>query len=169
MTTNGSIRVRTAGLIGLLGMAALAGSLCAGSAVAAEVYRWTDADGVVHFSDRPPEAEQASLTTMSVDNPPPTGYDPDEDRYNVAATAERTQALRDAQAQARESRRTQSAAAAPVVQQAQPQGYGVDYGYLPGYDRPGVRPPQRPDRPARPEPQPPPTDTVRPVRRSRSN
>jgi hypothetical protein len=155
-------------LIALLGTTGLTGSLYTGPAGAAEVYRWTDADGVVHFSDRPPATAQSSLTTMTVNDQSPTAYDPGEDLYNLEATAARTQSLRDEHARARESRSARTAAAPAAVQSAQPQAYGVDYGNLPGYDRPGVRPPQRPDRPARPKPQPLPTDTVRPARRSRN-
>ena len=145
---------------------ALAGILWAGLAAAAEVYRWTDADGVEHFSDRPPETDQSSLTTMQVSNPPPADYDPDEDRYNLEATAARTQALREEQARARESRSARTAP--PAAPAAQPPAYDLGYDYLPGYDRPVVRPPQRPERPVRPE-QPPPTDTLRPRPRRSGN
>ena len=85
-----------------MGTAALAGGLFAASATAEEVYRWTDKDGTVHFSDRPPTTEQKSLTTMTVNGQAPASYDPDEDRYNVEATAARTQAMRDQQAQSRQ-------------------------------------------------------------------
>ena len=166
MTANGSTKTGKVALATLMGTAALAGSLFAGSATAEEVYRWTDKDGTVHFSDRPPTTEQKSLTTMTVNGQAPASYDPDEDRYNVEATAARTQAMRDQQAQ---SRQQQNSTPAPVVQYAQPQAYDVGYGYPPYYDRPGMRPPQRPDRPVRPEPEPPPTATLKPVRTGRRN
>jgi glutaredoxin len=45
----------------LLGLAAL---LCAASA-GAQVYKWTDAKGVVHFSDTPPASVKAEIITYS--------------------------------------------------------------------------------------------------------
>lgn len=163
------LHTRVGSLLGaaLLGLGA---GLATGLAEAEEVYRWVDADGVVHFSDKPPASAQAGVTTMAVDSQPPASYDPDEDRYNVEATAARTQALRDEQAQAREARRQQNATAPSVVQYPQSQAYAVDYGYLPPYNRPGFRPPlrPRPPPPSRPEPERPPTDTLRPPRESRN-
>lgn len=166
---------RTASTVRLapLLVVALAGILCAGNAAAAEIYRWTDADGVMHFSDRPPTSDQQSHATMTVDNPPPSDYDPNEDRYNLSATAARTQALRDERSQARNA---QSPSTSLAAQSTQPQqAYGEDYGDLPGYrrpdyGRPGARPPRpgHPDRPARPETEPPPATIARPKRRSNS-
>ena len=46
--------------VGLLG-----GLICGGAG--AEVYRWTDADGRVHFSDRPPE--QSSTAAQKLELP----------------------------------------------------------------------------------------------------
>ena len=44
----------------------------AASAVLAQAYKWTDEDGVVHFSDRPQEgAEQIQLSTPRRRSPPP--------------------------------------------------------------------------------------------------
>ncbi len=41
--------------------------LCAGSAVFAQAYRWVDADGVVHYSDRPePGAQEIELPEANV-------------------------------------------------------------------------------------------------------
>lgn len=157
--------IRTASIPGLAA-AALVASLIAMPAAAEEVYRWVDADGTVHFSDRPPATAGDKVTTMSVDSAPPSGYDPDEDRYNVAATAERTQALRDQRTQRSQAAQSRSAPA-PVVQSAQPEDYGVNYwGYPPRYDGPGLRPP-RPPRPPVERPEPQPSDTLRPLQAGR--
>jgi len=80
MTANGSTKAGKLALAALMGTAALAGGLFAASATAEEVYRWTDKDGTVHFSDRPPTTEQKSLTTMTGNGQAPASYDPDEDR-----------------------------------------------------------------------------------------
>lgn len=52
----------------------------------AEVYRWTDSDGVVHYSDQPaPDAERAELPKLqTVESPTETGGD------SVAETPEKT-------------------------------------------------------------------------------
>jgi hypothetical protein len=61
----------------------------AGSALAGEIYKWTDADGNVHYGDRPVDTQSERLDIKSK----PT------DNANVQAT---TQARVDAQAQQRE-------------------------------------------------------------------
>ena len=39
-------------------------SVMSGSAVAREVYTWTDANGVVHYSDKPPDGEKAQTVNI---------------------------------------------------------------------------------------------------------
>ena len=112
---------------------------------AAEVYRWVDADGVVHFSDKAPPSGVAEFSRQDVVAEPPTGYDPDQDLYGVAAQQERMQALREDMERRREARREREAAApAPPAAAQSP---AVSY---PLYPYPGWRP--RPPRPPRPEP-----------------
>lgn len=59
-------------------VAALAASL-AGSAFAGDIYKWTDAEGIVHYGDRAPENVDAQRLAI---NSRPT------DRARVAATME---------------------------------------------------------------------------------
>src|SRR5210317_1352123 len=72
-------------------------------ASAQEIYRWVDANGVVNFSDTAPRA--ATADTVVVADTRPSNYDPEEDIYNVAAQAERMQALREEMEQERAARR----------------------------------------------------------------
>jgi hypothetical protein len=64
----------------------------------AEVYRWVDANGVVNFSDRAPPASAATagVRTLTLEDSQPAAYDPEQDLFNIRATLERTQALREA-------------------------------------------------------------------------
>ena len=45
-------------------------TVCATAAIAQPVYRWTDAEGRVHFGDRPPEGIEAR--TVDIAPPPPS-------------------------------------------------------------------------------------------------
>jgi len=122
-----------------------------GSATAQEVYRWVDENGVVNFSDTAPAAA-ADLNTVDLEDTTPRNYDPEEDLYNVAAQAERMQALREQMEKDREARRQQQASAAkqPVPQYPRGVNYGYPYGY-PVRPRPPIEPPIEPPRPV-PEP-----------------
>ena len=62
------------------------------SAPAAEVYRWVDADGVVHFSDTLPDTMQGDVERLVVQDRNPPGYDPAEDPNNVMNQAQRSTA-----------------------------------------------------------------------------
>ncbi|WP_297528120.1 DUF4124 domain-containing protein [Thiohalobacter sp.] len=54
------------------GLTLLLLALLAGQAMAAEVYRWVDEDGTVHFGDQPPPgAEKVELPPPSTYTPPP--------------------------------------------------------------------------------------------------
>ena len=54
----------------LLLMLAVSGALCTSAAFASDVYKWTDADGRVHFGDRPPEgAPVQEIRIRSFDGP----------------------------------------------------------------------------------------------------
>ena len=126
------------------------------SAWAQEVYRWVDEDGVVNFSDTAPPAADEAFATLRLEDTTPKGYDPEQDLYNVAAQAERMQALREDMERQREERRERLRDAPARSPEQYPEGvrYGYPYGY-PAYARPPARPPERPPigpRPPRPEP-----------------
>lgn len=57
-------------VVALLGAAA-----SAGVAFAAEVYQWTDENGVVHFSDQKPEGRDAEVRNLP-EHAPPAGANP---------------------------------------------------------------------------------------------
>ena len=128
--------------------------------VAQEIYRWVDEQGVVHFSDTAPAGASGEVGTLTLDDSAPTHYDPEQDIYNIEATEQRMQALRDEMAAQRDARRERAAAQPPVVVQYPEQthfGYANDYLY--GYPRPpGGHPGKPPNRP-RPEPPAPEDDT----------
>jgi hypothetical protein len=125
------------------------------SAAAQEIYRWVDEQGVVHFSDTAPAAESGDVSTVTLDDTRPANYDPEQDIYNLEATEQRMQALRDELAAEREARRERAAAQPPVVvQYPEQQHYGYPYDYPYGYPRPPGGYPGKP--PFRPPHRPPP-------------
>jgi hypothetical protein len=125
---------------------------CDSASWAQEVYRWVDENGVVNYSDTAPRAVHEDIDTLQLDDTTPAGYDPSEDRYHVAAQAERMQALREEMEKQREQQRERLRSRPAQTPQQYPQGvrYGYPYGY-PVYPRPPNRPPVDP-RPPRPEP-----------------
>lgn len=136
-------------------------------AMADQVYRWVDENGVVNFSDTAPGSAQAGaeVNTLTLEDTAPRDYDPGQDIYNVAAQAERMQALRDEMEQEREARREQQRRI--QSQPAAPYPSGVNDGYpyeFPAYGRPPLEPPGRPPArpPSRPVPEPYDTSTLRP-------
>jgi hypothetical protein len=144
--------------------------LLTSAAGAQEVYRWVDENGVVNFSDTAPRAADANVNTVILEDTAPSNYDPEEDIYNVAAQAERMQALREEMELEREARRArqQNAPQQPAVQYEDGVRYGYPYRY-PGYGRPPGRPPGKPPgggRPPRPEPYE--TTTLRPPGQARN-
>lgn len=48
-----------------------AASMAAAFADGQSIYKWTDSDGTVHYSDKPPEAAPADLTTLDLPALPP--------------------------------------------------------------------------------------------------
>jgi hypothetical protein len=135
-----------------VGVAVLA---AAQPAPAQEIYRWVDEQGVVHFSDTAPGGASGEISTLTLDGSPPAAYDPEQDIYNLAATGQRMQALRDEMAAQRDARRERAAAQPPVVvQYPEQQHSGYANGYLYGYPRPPGGHPGRP--PFRPPHGPPP-------------
>ena len=130
-------------------------------AAAQEVYRWVDENGIVNFSDTAPAAAAADVRTLILEDNVPPDYDPEADIYNVAAQAERMQAMREQMDKQREERRERQrdAPSQPAVQYQQGVQYGYPYGY-PAYPWPPFRPPARP--PVKPRHEPYEISTLRP-------
>ncbi|HEY9199684.1 MAG TPA: DUF4124 domain-containing protein [Gammaproteobacteria bacterium] len=94
-------------------MKAIVGSslaLCAcllGAVASAEVYKWTDAEGRVHFGDRPPQgqSETVQMPGPSADSPAATPEERlEKQRRLLNAFEEERRQKRDAQAQARQEK-----------------------------------------------------------------
>ncbi len=71
--------------------------MCAtvGTAVAAEVYRWTDSKGVVHFSDKPPAGSGVThLQPIALPGSGPRIVDPRDEYFSVVNQARRMTAER---------------------------------------------------------------------------
>ena len=119
--------------------------------VASEIFHWVDADGVNHYSQSPPPTSDA-VQTLQIDGSQPASYDPNEDRYNVAAQAESTQAVYDKMAENRKNKQQakQNTAANTVIYYPDPDNNNQVL-YPPGgwYNRPN-RPDNRPIPPNRP-------------------
>lgn len=64
--------------------------VAAHAAGAAEIYRWTDDDGVVHYSQWAPVAAVSDAETVELPTQTPGDYDPDADPYSVLNQAART-------------------------------------------------------------------------------
>lgn len=58
-----------------------------------QMYKWTDADGVIHFSDQPPKQPQADLQTLDVPQFP--AVDPEKLVAEQAAQAAQLKSLRE--------------------------------------------------------------------------
>ncbi len=118
-----------------------------GPLAANEIYHWIDADGVNHYSQSPPPPASGEVRTLEVDGAQPASYDPNEDRYNVAAQAEATQAFRDKLAENRKNREKEpvNTAENTVIYYPEPDS-GNAFLYPPDYR------PQPPNRPPRPRP-----------------
>ena len=158
---------RNAGSAVILVVLAASSGFPPAAAEAQEVYRWVDENGVVNFSDRaPPDAAEAGVSTLTLEDSRPAGYDPEQDVFNIEATAERTQARREALQQEREALRERQASQPVVVQYPEQSNTGYSWGYPFGYPplgpggKPPFRPPQRP--PTQPEPPADDTSTWRP-------
>ncbi len=58
--------------IWLICAASLLLSITSGNAIATEVYTWTDANGVVHYGDRPPDGQKTQITNVRETHDPGT-------------------------------------------------------------------------------------------------
>lgn len=70
-----------------------------GLAQAGDIYRWTDADGRVHYGDRPPPQG-----AQKIDAPPPAPLSPGQAEQRLEEIRARNAASAEARAQAREER-----------------------------------------------------------------
>jgi hypothetical protein len=61
---------------------------CTEIAAAAEIYRWVDNNGVVHYSDEKPR-DDAAFTTLQIEDTRPVDYDPNADPYSIMNQAQR--------------------------------------------------------------------------------
>ena len=120
--------------------------------LATEVYHWVDENGVSHYSQNAPAADVAGVSKMILEDTTPPDYDPEEDRYGVAAQAQRMASLREEMKEKREAeseRRRNAAAQQPMVQYRDPYSYGRPLFWQPPYYS---RPPLRPEPPIAPAP-----------------
>ena len=129
------------------------------TAVAAEVYRWVDNKGVVHYSQWKPsqdgvaaDAELPAYDQLSLPDTRPADYDPEDDPFNVAATAEAISEVWEDLDEKRERRRQEALNAQPTVVNYPVVEANDGYPYLfpAGAHYPGHRPKPRPPRPKPP-------------------
>lgn len=115
---------------------ALAGS---DAALADDIYRWTDADGRVHFSDSKP-VDDTPFETVELDIPPAPDYDPTEDPYSImnqAASIHETWLELEAVRQADREARAANAPAPVPVRPLDDRYYASDYALAWPVDAPG--------------------------------
>ncbi|MBT8078809.1 MAG: DUF4124 domain-containing protein [Gammaproteobacteria bacterium] len=84
---------------------------------AVEVFRWTDADGVVHYSDEKPAADDAQVTHFTITRSNPLDYDPAGDEYSIRNQAARTNEYYRKIEERREERAKKRAEAAALAAQ----------------------------------------------------
>jgi hypothetical protein len=121
-------------------------------ATADEVFRWVDAEGVVHFSQWEPEGVE-NVSTLLINSSNPSGYDPEDDPYSIGQQAARTsETWKQLEARRDERRKKRLEAEDRAREQEreeqrhydyQPYPYPYSYYYRPPYYRP-VLPPQPP-------------------------
>lgn len=123
-----------------------------GSPGAAEIFRWVDAEGVVHFSDTAPAAETDTLSTISIEANNAPDYVPGDNEYAILRQAERMRA-RYEEIKARQDARRRASRDESVARSDGPEsrtrydvGYRQPYFYLPrerrravNVDRPALR------------------------------
>lgn len=117
--------------------------IAADAAGAAEVYRWTDADGVVHYSDTEPDGREAETLVVRATTPP--DYRPEDDPYSILNQAARLKAAREKleeERQARDQQREIEYEQRPQYAEEPAIEYSTWYG--PGYYHRPVRPIVRP-------------------------
>lgn len=108
-----------------------------------EVYHWLDENGVPNFSQRQPGEEVEGVSRLILPDTTPPDYDPDEDRYDIEAQAERMAALRKEMEQQREDarERRRNIAQQQVIPYQEPyRRYARGIWFPPYYPRPPLRP-----------------------------
>ena len=130
----------------LLGLLVVVGA----PAWADPIYRWTDADGVVHFSETPPPIGRP-VETVEIEDSRPSDYDPEADIYGVAEQQARMQARREDMAEKRAAaleRQREAAARTPPPMQPEPPAWPAYrwpvFWPRPPRPQPPIAPPQRP-------------------------
>jgi len=120
--------------------------LASSPAVATEIYRWVDENGVANFSSTAPPGDVGGVSKMNLEDTTPPDYDPEKDVFDVEGQAERMAALREEQAARREERRKRQrdAVQQQPVQYRDPYQYGRPLFWQPPYY---PRPPERPEPP----------------------
>mgnify|MGYP001813135899 CR=1 FL=1 len=76
---------------------------CTEQAATAEIYRWVDTNGIVHYSDEKPR-DDAAFTSFEIEDTRPENYDPINDPYSIRNQAQRINATWSALADARTQR-----------------------------------------------------------------
>jgi hypothetical protein len=120
---------------------------------AAEIYKWVDEEGVIHFSDTKP-VDAASVESLLVHQTNAPDYNPTDDPYSIRNQAKRVgetwERLEKERDERQEKRREEALRQPTYVHQPYDPYYA---GYRYPYYRPGIRPPSRPGyRPVRPGP-----------------
>jgi len=117
-------------------------------AVAEEVYKWVDENGITHFSQVPPDRSVTGVSQQVLRDTTPSDYDPEQDIYGVEAQAKRMQQLRDEKKERYQARLEREARTQQVIPYRNEEYYGYPI-YRPGWVNP--RPPLLPAPPvARP-------------------
>ncbi len=126
-------------------------------ASAREIYRWVDENGVVNFSSEAPPGDAEGVETVEIEDPVQSAGDDDDDIYNIEATAERTQALRDGMQDRRDKARAERLERERIAAQqnvrTEYRTYRAGYPWYGGYPI-LPQPPIEPRPPLRPEPYP---------------
>lgn len=141
-------------------------------AVAEPVYSWTDATGVTHFSETPPDDTRVESRVLDIEPAPVTAAPPVDDYYSIANQAARMEARRMEQQRLRaeilraeaEARRADAAAREQAIEPATEETHY--YPVYPWYPFGHRRPPHYREQPRfRPphQPYPPPTRPRRAV------
>jgi len=131
------------------------------------IYKWTDAEGTVHFSDQVPTAGAGVLESQPLPAAVPTTHGASDDYYSIENQARRFEearrtrlAEREQAQKAREERQLRQEeieAARARREAAEAQKKVVEYPrgiYVPGYPVPPVHPAPPPKPPMPPEPEP---------------
>ena len=126
----------------------------AGNLLAVDIYQWTDADGVIHFSQWSPGDDVPGVAAISLEGVEQSdngiGVSEADDPEGYAAHRQEMDAMRAEMAARREAERERrdDRSGSPVVYVVEQPTYA--YPWLPRFERP--RPPHH--RPSRPQPRP---------------